>query len=102
MIVAIINVLVITFACFLIVKMIETTQRKREVIAETKPPISKCNWLLRSLDLPTLLSAEDSDQPSRTVIAISEGVGGTGIHDLRFRKRQQITCLFVFHPYLVS
>ena len=36
-IVAIINFLVIGFVCFSIVKIIETTKRKQEVIAETKP-----------------------------------------------------------------
>jgi large conductance mechanosensitive channel len=36
-IVAIINFLVIAFVCFLIVKSIESTKRKQEVIAETKP-----------------------------------------------------------------
>ena len=36
-IVAIINFLVIGFVCFSIVKTIETTKRKQEVIAETKP-----------------------------------------------------------------
>ena len=37
MLVAIINFLVIAFVCFLIVKSIEATKRKQEVIAETKP-----------------------------------------------------------------
>ena len=36
-IVAIINFLVIAFVCFLIVKTIEASKRKQEVIAETKP-----------------------------------------------------------------
>ena len=36
-IVAIINFLVIAFVCFLIVKSIESTKRKQEVIAEPKP-----------------------------------------------------------------
>ena len=36
-IVAIINFLVIAFVCFLIVKSIEASKRKQEVIAETKP-----------------------------------------------------------------
>ena len=36
-IVAIINFLVIASVCFLIVKSIEATKRKQEVIAETKP-----------------------------------------------------------------
>ena len=36
-IVAIINFLVIAFVCFLIVKTIEATKRKQEVIAATKP-----------------------------------------------------------------
>ena len=37
MLVAIINFLVIAFVCFLIVKSIEATKRKQEVVAETKP-----------------------------------------------------------------
>ena len=37
MLVAIINFLVIAFVCFLIVKSIEASKRKQEVIAETKP-----------------------------------------------------------------
>ena len=37
MLVAIINFLVIAFICFLIVKSIEATKRKQEVVAETKP-----------------------------------------------------------------
>ena len=37
MLVAIINFLVIAFVCFLIVKSIEVTKRKQEVVAETKP-----------------------------------------------------------------
>ena len=36
-IVAIINFLVIAFVCFLIVKTIEATKRKKEVVAATKP-----------------------------------------------------------------
>ena len=36
-IVAIINFLVIAFVCFLIVKSIEASKRKQEVVAETKP-----------------------------------------------------------------
>ena len=36
-IVAIINFLVIAFVCFLIVKSIEASKRKQEVIEETKP-----------------------------------------------------------------
>ena len=36
-IVAIINFLVIAFVCFLLVKTIEATKRKQEVIAATKP-----------------------------------------------------------------
>ena len=36
-IVAIINFLVIAFVCFLIVKTIEATKRKQEVVAATKP-----------------------------------------------------------------
>ena len=35
--VAIINFLVIAFVCFLIMKSIEATKRKQEVVAETKP-----------------------------------------------------------------
>ena len=37
MLVAIINFLVIAFVCFLIVKSIEATKRKQEVVVETKP-----------------------------------------------------------------
>ena len=37
MLVAIINFLVIAFVCFLIVKSIEATKRKQEVVAEIKP-----------------------------------------------------------------
>ena len=37
MLVAIINFLVIAFVCFLIMKSIEATKRKQEVVAETKP-----------------------------------------------------------------
>ncbi len=37
MLVAIINFVVIAFVCFLIVKSIEATKRKQEVVAETKP-----------------------------------------------------------------
>ena len=37
MLVAIINFLVIAFVCFLIMKSIEATKRKKEVVAETKP-----------------------------------------------------------------
>ena len=37
MLVAIINFLVIAFVCFLIVKSIEATKRKQEVVVETNP-----------------------------------------------------------------